>query len=158
MRVFLIHHADAMPKEEDPGRHLSEKGRDQCARIAAQLKQAGVLPVKILHSDKQWTTETAERIGEALGISDRTAQAGYPIGTDDDIAPFIAEIEASGGDIMMCGHFDYLTRTVSKLVCGDENAHVAAFKPGNGTTMCLDNEDDDWTLTYAWRVEHLAAA
>jgi phosphohistidine phosphatase len=157
MKVYLIHHADALSREQDPERHLSEKGREQCALIAARLKAAGVLPAKILHSDRQWTRETAECIAEGLGIGDRTAEAGYPIFTGDDLAPFLAEIDASDGDIMIAGHFDYLTRAVSKLVCGDENAGVAVFKPGNGTTMCLEKEDGGWALTYAWRVEHLAA-
>ena len=157
MKLYLIHHANAMKPEQDPGRRLSETGRDECARLGAHLKAAGVKLARILHSDKPFTQETAERIGEALGQRDRTALAGYPCNTGHDISPFIAEIEASDGDIMMTGHSDFLVRTASKLLCGDENARVIEFKPGNATTFCLEKDGDDWVLAYAWRLEHLAA-
>jgi phosphohistidine phosphatase SixA len=157
MKVYLIHHANALKAEQDPGRHLSETGREECARLGAHLKAAGASLARILHSDMQFSLESAERIAEALGQADRTALAGYPCNTGHDIAPFIAEIVASNGDIMMVGHSDFLVRTASKLLCGDETARVIEFKPGNATTFCIERDGDDWVLTYAWRPEHLAA-
>ena len=124
MKLYLIHHANALKPEQDPGRHLSETGREECARLGAHLKAAGASLARILHSDKQFTQETAERIGEALGQADRTALAAWPCNTGHDISPFLAEIEASAGDIMMTGHSDFLVRTASKLLCGDEKARI----------------------------------
>ncbi len=154
MNIFLIHHADTLTIEQDPVRHLSPKGRDQADRLGARLRTLGVAPVRILHSDNQWTLETAQRIAARLGIEARTALATYPINTDDAVAPFLAEVAAARGDIMMCGHVDYLLRAASQLVRGDETKKVVEFKPGNGTVVCLEGKNRDWVIAYLWRQDH----
>ena len=68
--------------------------------------------------------------------------------------PFAAEVRAARGDMMMCGHVDYLLRAASLLVCGDEKRKVVEFKPGNGTAVCLEGEGDTWAITWAWRQDH----
>ena len=157
MKVYLIHHANVLSAEQDPGRHLSELGRAESDRLGAEYKSAGVLPARILHSDRQWTLETAERMALAMGAEGRTAIADYPINTGADIAPFLREIADSGGDMMMVGHSDYLMRSASKLLCGDETNRLCVFKPGNCTAFCLEEVDGDWAVTYGWRQEHMAA-
>ena len=154
MKVYLVHHADALSKEQDPQRHISPKGQAQSDRLGERFRALGVAPVRILHSDKQWTIDTAKRIAAKLGAEDRTAKAPYPINTGDPVAPFMAEIAAARGDIMMCGHVEYLLRSASRLVCGDETRKVVEFKPGNGTAVCLEGKGDDWVITYAWRQDH----
>ena len=154
MKVYLVHHVDALSAEQDPQRHISPKGHEQADRLGTRLRALGVAPVRILHSDKQWTIDTAERIAAKLGAQDKTAQAAYPIGTNDPVAPFMAEIAAAGGDIMMCGHVEYLLHAASQLVCGDETRKVVEFKPGNGTVVCLEGGGDAWAITYAWRQDH----
>lgn len=154
MKVYLIHHAATHTVEEDPERHLTEAGRDQADRLGSRFKAAGIAPTRILHSDKQWPMETAERIAAVMGLSDRTVLAGYPINTGDPVSPFLAEIAASDGDIMMAGHVDYLLRSASALVCGDESIPVVAFKPDFGTVFCIEGEADDWIVRFGWRQEH----
>jgi phosphohistidine phosphatase SixA len=154
MKVYLVHHVHALSAEQDPGRHISQKGREQADRIGTRLRALGVAPVRILHSDKQWTIDTAQRVAAKLGTENKTAMAAYPIGTDDPVEPFMKEIAKAGGDIMMCGHFDYLGRSASRMVCGDETRKVVEFKPGNGTTVCLEGAGDNWVITYAWREDH----
>jgi phosphohistidine phosphatase len=156
MKVYLVHHTDALSKEQDPQRHISPKGQAQADRVGTRLKALGAAPVRILHSDKQWTIDTAQRVAAKLGMADKAVKTAYPINTDDPVAPFIAEIKAAGGDIMMCGHVDYLLRTVSQLVCGDEKRKVVEFKPGNGTTACLEGSGDNWVVTFLWRDDHAA--
>ena len=154
MKVYLVHHVDALSAEQDPQRHISPKGREQADRLGVRLKALGVAPVRILHSDKQWTIDTAERIAAKLGAEDKTVKTAYPINTGDPVEPFVAEINSSRGDVMMCGHVDYLLRAASRLVCGDEKRKVFEFKPGNGTVVCLESEGKDWYITYAWRQDH----
>ena len=154
MKVYLVHHADALSAEQDPQRHISPKGREQADRLGSRFRALGVKPARILHSEKQWTIDTAERIAAKLGAEDRTARTAYPVNTGDPLAPFIAEITAANGDIMMCGHVDYLLRAASHLVCGDETRKVVEFKPGNGTAVCLEGKGEDWVVTYAWRQDH----
>ena len=31
---------------------------------------------------------------------------------------------------------------------------IIEFKPGNGTTFCLEGEGDNWVVTFGWRPEH----
>lgn len=154
MKVYLVHHTDALSAEQDPQRHISPKGREQADRLGARFRALGVAPVRILHSDKQWTIDTAERIAAKLGMEDRTAKAAYPINTDDPIEPFLAELRDARGDIMMCGHVVFLERVAARLVCGDESKAVVAFKPGNGTALCLEGEGERWVVTYMWRDDH----
>ena len=154
MKVYLVHHVHALTAEQDPQRHISPKGREQADRLGMRFRALGIAPVRILHSDKQWTIDTAERIAAKLGAEGTTAKTAYPINTGDPVAPFMAEIAAAGGDIMMCGHVEYLLRSASRLVCGDETRKVVEFKPGNGTAVCLEGGGDDWAITYAWRQDH----
>ena len=154
MKVYLVHHVDALSAEQDPQRHISPKGREQADRLGARLRALGVAPARILHSDKQWTIDTAERIAAKLGLEDRTAKAAYPINTDDAVAPFAKEIASARGDLMMCGHVDYLLRSASHLVCGDEKRKVVEFKPGNGTVVCLEGDGKNFAVTFAWRQDH----
>jgi len=153
-KVYLVHHVHAFTKEEDPQRHISPRGREQADRLGNRLKALGVAPARILHSDKQWTIDTAERVAARLGAEGKTAKAAYPINTDDPVAPFVAEINATNGDVMMCGHVDYLLRSASQLVCGDEKRKVVEFKPGHGTIACLEGEGKDWHITFVWRQDH----
>ena len=156
MKVYLVHHAHALSAEEDPQRHISKQGREEADRLATRLRALGAEPVRILHSDKQWTIDTAERIAAGLGRADCTAKAAYPVNTDDPVAPFVSEIKSAQGDVMMCGHVDYLLRAASALVCGDESRKVLEFKPGNGTAACLEGREDEWVITWMWRQDHAA--
>ena len=67
MKVFLVHHANTVAAADNPARPLSDLGRAQADRIGAHLKTAGIAPRRILHSDKLWTQQTAERIGYKPG-------------------------------------------------------------------------------------------
>lgn len=154
MKVYLVHHVDALSAEQDPQRHISPMGQRQADRLGERLRALGVSPVRILHSDKQWTIDTAARIAAKLGVPERAAKAAYPINTDDPVTPFVAEIQATQGDLMMCGHVDYLLRSASRLVCGDESCKVVEFKPGNGTIACIEGKGSDWAITFVWRDDH----
>ncbi|MES2564862.1 MAG: hypothetical protein V4637_19370 [Pseudomonadota bacterium] len=154
MKVYLVHHVHASTAEQDPARHISAQGRQEADRLGTRMRALGVTPSRILHSDKQWTTDTAQRIAAKLGLEDKTVKAAYPISTGDPVAPFMAEIASATGDIMMCGHVDYLLRAASQLVCGDENRKVVEFKPGNGTVACFEGQGRDWVITFLWRQDH----
>ena len=154
MKVYLVHHAHALSEQQDPQRHISPKGCEQADRVGTRLRALGVAPVRILHSDKQWTIDTAQHVAAKLGASDKAAMAAYPIGTGDSVEPFMKEIASAGGDVMLCGHFDFLERAASRLVCGDAARKVVEFKPGNGTTVCIEQQGERWAITYAWRTDH----
>ena len=151
MKLYLVHHATANSLEEDSERHLSELGCIQADRLGARLIASGADPARILHSNKQWVMETAQRIAAIMNISDRTVIAEYDINTGDDLAPFLAEIQATSGDLMMVGHVEFLRRAAAKLVTGNDAAQVISFKPNFGTAFCLEEEDDGWIVRSGWR-------
>ncbi len=154
MRVYLVHHTDALTAEQDPRRPLSPVGREQADRIGSRLRALGVAPLKILHSDKLWTVQTAQHIAARLGLEQRAMRAPYAINTDDPVEPFIADVAATGGEIMMCGHVIFLQRAAARLVAGDEHRKVVEFKPGNGSTVCIERIATDWVVTWMWRADH----
>ena len=156
MKVYLMHHANALTAEQDPDRHLSEQGVQESERMGRFMKAQGVMPARILHSDKQWTKETGERVADALGISGKTAIADYSVMPEDPVEPFIAEIKSGNSDIMMTGHGDFLIRTASKLLTGDENNSAIEFRPGNGACFCLEGSRNNWVVAWALRQEQLA--
>lgn len=157
MKLYIVHHAHALTAEQDPARPLSEQGQAEADRLGVCLMAVGAAPARLLHSDKLWTRQTAERIADRLGMRDRVALADYPIGTGDPLAPFFEEIARSDGDLLMAGHVDFLTRAVARLTCGDESRTVAVFKPGNGTVFCLEGDGNDWAVTWGWRQEQMVA-
>ncbi len=154
MQVFLIHHAE-VPKADQPDYpSLTAKGREQSDRLGSRFRAIGVMPARILHSDKKWSIETAQHIAAKLGAQDRVGQPDYPIHTGFPIAPFIADVKASKGDIMMCGHTEFITRAAGFLIGGDEKLKAVEFRPGFGTVACLQGEGDQWSVVYVWRQDH----
>ena len=97
MKLYLVHHAHAVTAEEDPARPLSDQGRIESDRLGDRLKAFGAAPVRILHSDKLWTQQTAERIGDRLGLRDRVTLAKYGIGTGGLLPG--RQRESVGGDL-----------------------------------------------------------
>jgi len=75
MKVWLVHHAHALTKEQDPQRHISPQGQAEADRLGNRFRALGVSPVRILHSDKQWTIDTAERVAARLGLEGKTVKA-----------------------------------------------------------------------------------
>jgi len=155
MKIFLVHHANAYPKEEKPERPLTERGEAQADRVGAFLKAQGVTPARILHSDKLWTRQTAERVAAVLGLPDAPGMPDYPITNDAPTDPFVADVAKRGGDVVMTGHSDFLRRAGARLLCGDETKKVIEFQPGNGTVFCLEGESESWSVAYALRQEHM---
>ena len=60
MRVFLVHHADAVGPDVDAQRPLSGLGRAQAERLAERAKASGCVPAAIWHSGKLRARQTAD--------------------------------------------------------------------------------------------------
>ena len=155
MKVCLTHHANALSAEEDPERQLSEVGVSEAERLGKFMKGIDAIPSQIIHSDKQWTRETGERVAASLGQPIPVAVSNYGIAPKDPVEPFIDHVESEGGDIMMTGHGDFLLRASAKLLTGDERRWVLEFSPGNGTTFCLEKNKGAWKVVWGWRQEQL---
>src|SRR5437870_1173810 len=60
MRLYLVHHAEAVGPQVDAQRPLSPHGRVQADRLAAGARAAGAVPAAIFHSGKLRARQTAE--------------------------------------------------------------------------------------------------
>jgi phosphohistidine phosphatase len=74
VRVFVIRHGEAgTPIEDDKfgadlKRPLSPEGRDQVAALAKWMKANDAVPTVLYHSPATRTRQTAQILGEALGV------------------------------------------------------------------------------------------
>ncbi len=67
MRLYLMQHGKARPKEEDPDRSLSDEGRAEVGRVAGFLAKTDVVrSLPILHSGKTRARQTAEGLARAV--------------------------------------------------------------------------------------------
>jgi len=157
MKLYLVQHGDALPKETDPERRLSDKGRGDVQRMASFLGRSNVRVSRVIHSGKARAMETAIELSRVIGPGNIVEEADNglaPNDATDTICDAITGwVSTEAGDIMIVGHLPYMGRLVSRLVCDVEDAGVVAFTPG--TVACLEcgNSSDDWALNWFFRPE-----
>ena len=87
MNLYLVQHAEARPKKEDPKRPLSEKGRADIQKVAAYAARHTSIELgQINHSGKTRARQTAEALAEFLQPAEGVSQVA-------DLAPLWAEVE-----------------------------------------------------------------
>ena len=67
MKLYVVQHGDAVQKDINPDRPLSEMAQTQIRRLAKLLKASGILPVRIFHSGKLRAKQTAELMSPVGG-------------------------------------------------------------------------------------------
>jgi len=107
MRVYLVHHADAVGPDVDPQRPLSSLGRTQAADLADRVKAAGFKPASIWHSGKLRARQTAEF---CLQACNPFAEFRMVRGLRPDDSPELMrdELAADTRDLMLVGHMPHL--------------------------------------------------
>ncbi len=149
MKLYLVRHGDAVAKEVDPDRPLSEEGRQDVKRVAEFLGEARVRVPVIFHSGRRRAEQTARLF--AAHVS-QGAFLEKTVGMDplDSVSAFAPRVAGWTVDTMVVGHLPFMGRLVSLLVVGDETAPVASFKPG--AVVCLHRgEEEGWSL--AWMID-----
>jgi phosphohistidine phosphatase len=66
VNVYLVQHGEAQPKDIDPARPLTERGREEAQRVASFAARLGLAVGQICHSGKTRAEQTAALFGEAL--------------------------------------------------------------------------------------------
>ena len=150
MKLYVIQHGLAFPKEKDPERPLSVQGKAQTQRTADYLKSRSIEVDTIWHSTKLRAVQTAEIIAEALSC--RKIQARNDMNPNDEVKKFPKEILASKLDFMMVGHLPFLQKLVGQLLTGSEQSDIVVFK--NSGVLCLDY-DENWQIDWLVSVEHM---
>lgn len=146
MRLYLIQHAKATSKEEDPRRPLSEEGRMEARKMARFLGRQRLRVGQLWHSGKTRAQETAEMFAEAVRAE------GGPVTRDglapnDSVALLRDELAVATEDTMLVGHMPFVSRLATLLLTGYESPAAVAF--ANAGVVCLIRTDDGrWTVEW----------
>ncbi|HXH06163.1 MAG TPA: histidine phosphatase family protein [Vicinamibacterales bacterium] len=144
MRLYLVHHAEALPPEIDPQRPLSPSGLAHADRLARAAAARGVRPEIIWHSGKLRARQTAEAfLRHCNPLAAMSAQRGLQ---PDDAPKLFCELLAAAGtdELLAAGHFPHLERLRASL-----DPSGSPF-PAHGL-VALDGEGTSWREL--WRLE-----
>jgi len=147
MKLYIVQHGDALPKDVDAERPLSQNSHLDVQRVAEFRARAGIHVDRIVHSGKTRARQTAELIASALGAAD----SPHPIpGIDplDSPADFVRTSGEWTADTMVVGHQPFMGKFVSQLIVGDESLSTVCYRPG--TVVCVEHDDDGWSI--AWMI------
>lgn len=145
MRLYLVQHGLAKDKNEDVKRPLSGQGLEDVTRTAGFLSLfEKPKPVRILHSDKLRSRQTANMFSEAWG-GIRCEQAPE-LGPNDDPSTWSAHLASMHDDVMLVGHLPYMQRLAGLLLCGDVQREVIHFR--NAGVVCLERSDSGWSILW----------
>src|SRR3954465_10229610 len=118
MEVYLIRHAEAADKADDPERNLTEKGRRDAAALAAALRSLMIRVHANWHSGKPRAQQTAEAVAVALEAAGQGPVQHPGLKPMDPVKPTARALEDCHENIMIVGHEPFLGRLAAKLVTG----------------------------------------
>lgn len=144
MRLWLVHHGDAVGPDVDPRRPLSPWGREAVERLAADAASRGVKPLVIWHSGKLRAKETAEAFWRACNpfaefSATRDLQPGDPPEWIRD------RLRGESRDVLIAGHYPHLPGLLALLDGG------ARTFPQHGV-VALESADEGQTWRELWRL------
>ena len=145
MQVYLVQHGEATPEVADPARPLTERGREEVARVARHAAILGLQVAEIRHSGKLRARQTAEILGGALSPS-RGIREMDGLAPADDPAKARAEVESAREPLMLVGHLPHLSRLASLLLVGEPAREIIRFR--NGAIVCLIQAEGRWLLQW----------
>jgi len=158
MRLYLVQHGDAVPREENSGRPLSDKGRADVERLAVLLARARPAITRIIHSGKARTFETARIFARTIAPGVEVEEAAAGLAANDSTDLFFQAVESwrndvdvgaeTAGGVMLVGHLPFMGKLASRLVTGMEDAAVAVFQPGG--VLCLEWGGQALGWSVAW--------
>ena len=154
MMLILVQHGDALPKESDPDRPLSDAGQRDVQGLVEFLIECGISVSRVIHSGKTRARQTAELLGSALAPGkDIDAHSG--LDPNDPTQPFAEEVLSWEDDVLVVGHLPFMDKLVARLVAGNEDRSIVTIRPG--AMVCLERtEASDWRVTWMVRPELFA--
>ncbi len=145
MRLYLVQHAKAMSKAQDPQRHLTDEGRQEANRMARFLAPLGLHLGQLWHSSKPRAVQTSQIYAQVMTVDERPAERDG-LAPDDNVAPLRDELAVATDDTMVVGHMPFMAKLATLLLTGYDTPSVIAFK--NAGIVCLGRTDDN-----RWQVE-----
>ena len=147
MFLYILQHGDAVSRDVDPERPLSEQGRRDVRAQAMRLKGREVRPAKIIHSGKLRAEQSASLMAGVLS-PDLIPVRADGLGPNDDPAMIIGDIDPMSDDVLIASHMPFVSRLCSTLLTGAPDAEFASVP---GTLFCLEKSDNKWRLAFMAR-------
>ena len=151
MNLYILQHGEAVPKEIDPERPLSEHGNRDIRILALHMQNMDVQLGNVFHSGKLRAEQSARLIAETLSPEILPVQT-EGLNPNDDPTVIIGDIEQLNENILIASHMPFVSRLCSTLLTG---ATAAEFASVPGTLFCLEKADDKWRLAYMLRPDFL---
>lgn len=147
MKLYLMQHGNAMSKEENPERPLSERGIKDVEKVSTVLCRLdlGTQLSEIRHSGKCRTQETAEIVARSLKLKEKVI-AVEGLSPNDDVLPLAAILHQEENDLLIVGHLPFLSRLTSQLLSGNPENEVLQFQQGG--VLCLSRQEAKWKLCW----------
>ena len=146
MKLYLVQHAKAASKEQDPQRPLTQEGRGELQKVTEFIKPLKLSVDYLWHSEKKRAVQTAELLAEAVEIKKaKTLREG--LGPNDDVAVLKDELNTAVGDIMIVGHLPFLNKLASLLLANRESADTVTFKNA-GIVAMSHSEGNKWQIDW----------
>ncbi|MFV1973423.1 MAG: phosphohistidine phosphatase SixA [Thiohalobacterales bacterium] len=153
MRLYLVQHGEAVAKDVDPERPLSEQGVHDVTAIAGALRHAGIRVERVWHSGKCRAEQTAEILAKQV-VRAAAVEPVDGIHPNDPVAVFAEDADVWDQDTLVVGHLPFMARLVSLLASGDPEQAVVRYSPGS--VVCLERRDTDWVILWMLRPELFA--
>jgi phosphohistidine phosphatase len=151
MKLYLVQHGEAVSKQEDPERPLSEQGERDVLGMASRLGDAGVRVARVWHSGKQRALQTADILAKRV-LSGRKTERIKGLGPNDPVAEFATDADVWDEDTLVVGHLPFMSRLLSLLLVDDAGHELVRFSPGS--VVCLERDAADcWSITWMLRPE-----
>jgi len=155
MKLYLVQHGEAVAKEEDPERPLSEQGERDVRAVAARLKSAGIRVARLWHSGKLRAQQTANLLAPAVLPRGGKPRAIEGIAPKSPVAEFCIDADVWEEDTLVVGHLPFMARLFALLMTGDSEREIVAYRPGS--VACLERtEAGHWVLLWMLRPELLS--
>lgn len=156
MKLYLVQHGEAVSRQEDPARPLSEQGVQDVQAVAAFLGDAGIQVARVWHSGKRRAEQTAEILAKAV-LSGGRAESVEGISPNDPVGEFATDADVWDEDTLVAGHLPFMSRLVSLLTTGNPDTVLVQYQPGS--VVCLERVNaEQWVIAGMVRPDMLAGS
>lgn len=146
MFLYLVQHAEALSKEEDASRSLSDAGIKNIKKVAAFAADMNLDVSGIFHSGKMRALQTAQVLADHITCEKDVSQTDG-LSPMDDPEIWFERLSGMNENVMITGHLPHLAKLSSLILCGNREKNIIDFEMG--CIVCLKRSDDaDWTVDW----------
>jgi phosphohistidine phosphatase len=156
MNIYILRHGIAVERDEwesknDAERALTAEGKKQLRKTCRAMEKMKLDFNLILSSPYMRARRTAEIVADKLNLKKRLKFSGelQPDGNAKNFFRQLNNLKPAPESILLVGHEPYLSRTISLLISGNENAAVD-FKKGGLCKLEVGKLRTGKCATLAW--------